>query len=552
LSTFYANNDNGAVTAAFPNTFDPPEDTDIVFRAGATRPYIAIEANIASAGTLTSGNSGGLVVSHPIGGGVGNSTGVSGYAVEGLYLDSIMFQFRQPRQAITPGGTANRNHLVYWDMNTKSIKYHQHTGGTITLGNANYNGTGADVGYKKWINIDGGADRHEWPQNGTPTANQGPYLIVQYATAASTPGGPAQTAAAIVNAIYVDDGQYVKVGTPLYTTTAGTRVSNREGIVMDTTLELGAAVTATPLYVVAYGNYANNAIPASNNATTSLYSRVRPGNVTGVSDSTANHVSNPENLLRTSVTGMYASVAVTYEGWPRVVYFDQTNQRPRLAYANLETPTGSNFKSIYVLDENDPNYKFAGKFSAIKVQGNRYNSTETGNRDLHIVLQRTMGASQLLYVKLTWDSTIPAEGIDGQPGGYKPGISTIVDNTGSVGSWMEMYLDNRGMPWVSYIDMSRKDFYDGVKIAYLSTTQFPTESWDASGALDAKNTGWEYMNVPARFTAKEARTGIATYEAPGTGTNQRFWQAAVGYLSDDYFRIAYYMRPITGTAPLIP
>jgi hypothetical protein len=143
-----------------------------------------------------------------------------------------------------------------------------------------------------------------------------------------------------------------------------------------------------------------------------------------------------------------------------------------------------------------------------------------------------MGASQLIYVKLNWNGS-----------GYTPGISTIVDNTGSVGSWIEMYLDSKGLPWISYVDMSRKDFYDGVKMAYLSTQQFPTASADINGV---DNLGWEYVNVPARFAAKEARTGIATHE----NTANRFWQAAVGYLSDDYFRIAYYIRPVTASGPI--
>jgi hypothetical protein len=270
-------------------------------------------------------------------------------------------------------------------------------------------------------------------------------------------------------------------------------------------IQLGGTVGSTPLYIL-------------DNAT---HTKVRTGDTAGVSASNTNHTSNAANLLRTPVTGMYSSIGLTSEGWPRIVYFDQTNQRPRLAYANSENPGGNDFKSIYVLADSDPNYKFSGKFSAIKVDA---------SKNLHIVMIHTMGASQLVYVKLNWNGS-----------GYTPGTGTVVDNTGSVGSWCEVYLDSKQNPWVSYIDMSRKDFYDGVKMAYLSPAQFPAASADLNGA---DNKGWEYMNVPARFAAKEARTGIGVYE--GTG---RFWKAAVGYLSDDYFRVAYYVPPTAASGP---
>jgi hypothetical protein len=418
--------------------------------------------------------------------------------------------------AVTAGGTANQTHTVYWDMDTKSIKYHSHNGAAITMSNANYTGTAvATVAMKNWINLDGGADRHEWPQNGSPTANQGTNLIVQTQTSGNT-----------VTAIYVTEGQYVKAGTPLYYAGGATKTATVEGTVVDMSIQVGSTVGTTPLYIIPNASYTTGVV----SSTAPLYKRIRTGDTSGVYVGATGPFTNTENqadLLRTSVTGMYGSVAVTSAGYPRVVYFDQTNQRPRLAYANLETPTAADFKSLYVLDaDNEPNYKFIGKFSAIKVDS---------QNNLHIAMLRTMGASQLIYVKLTPTGS-------GATMTYTPGMSTIVDNTGSVGSWIEMYLDSKEKPWISYIDMSRKDFYDGVKMAYLSTQQFPTASTDINGK---GNTGWEYLNVPARFIAKEARTGVAVHE----NTANRFWQAAVGYLSDDYFRVAYYIRPVAASGP---
>jgi pyruvate/2-oxoglutarate dehydrogenase complex dihydrolipoamide acyltransferase (E2) component len=259
-------------------------------------------------------------------------------------------------------------------------------------------------------------------------------------------------------------------------------------------------------------------------------SRIRKGDTSGVTDTNPkpnNGNGNSSNLLRTPVTGKYSSITVTAQGYPRIVYFDQTNQRPRLAWAENDNPTGPDFKSIYVLADGDPNYKFTGKFSAVKIDS-------SGN--LHIAMIHSMGTSQLVYAKLTY-----AGGV------YTPGTSTIVDNTGSVGSWAEMTLDNQGNPWISYVDMARKDFYDGVKLAYLSPTQFPRASADENGR---NNTGWEYINIPARFVAKEDRTGVAVYQYTGpVAARQQFWHAAVGYLSDDYYRVAYYVKPTTASGP---
>jgi hypothetical protein len=64
-------------------------------------------------------------------------------------------------------------------------------------------------------------------------------------------------------------------------------------------------------------------------------------------------------------------------------------------------------------------------------------------------------------------------------------------------------------------------------------------------------TGWETMNIPARWRVEDMRISIANFPARNfapatTGTPAvpvtRFWKVAVAYPSSDYFRLAYYVK----------
>ena len=48
--------------------------------------------------------------------------------------------------------------------------------------------------------------------------------------------------------------------------------------------------------------------------------------------------------------------------------------------------------------------------------------------------------------------------------------------------------------------------------------------------------------MPTIYNVADKRTSIENWDNIGTGTNQQFWSAAIGYASDDFFRIGYYIK----------
>jgi hypothetical protein len=45
------------------------------------------------------------------------------------------------------------------------------------------------------------------------------------------------------------------------------------------------------------------------------------------------------------------------------------------------------------------------------------------------------------------------------------------------------------------------------------------------------------------YTNNERRTSLENWDNTGTGATQQFWSAAIGYASDDFYRIGYYIKP---------
>jgi len=131
----------------------------------------------------------------------------------------------------------------------------------------------------------------------------------------------------------------------------------------------------------------------------------------------------------------------------------------------------------------------------------------------------------------------------------------VVDSVGSVGRWCSLSLDNDGNPWISYQDESYEKSRDGVKMAYYSPNTYykgsitgPTTG-PAGQDTDVNNvavTGWEAMHIPTQFEVENARLGMECYPALRLGYTAtpptKFWSGAVGYLGQDYFRIAYYVK----------
>jgi hypothetical protein len=110
---------------------------------------------------------------------------------------------------------------------------------------------------------------------------------------------------------------------------------------------------------------------------------------------------------------------------------------------------------------------------------------------------------------------------------------------GNVGKWADLSLDANGNPWVSYVDTSRVDSFDGVKMAFCLTSPSTGGTVDASATTGLRNPdNWEVMNMATIYNTADKRTSIENWD-----TAAQFWDAAIGYASDDYFRIGYYIKP---------
>jgi hypothetical protein len=218
-----------------------------------------------------------------------------------------------------------------------------------------------------------------------------------------------------------------------------------------------------------------------------------------------------------SAAGEYSAIDLTNQGYPAIVYYDIEGMTVKLAYTTQELPlAAANWKRQNVFAPGDPNRDFSGKYISLRIN--------PANNEMHIAFNRT-NTNDLVYVK----------GTRSADGSYTFGQSVIVDSVGSAGRWVDLSLDSSGNPWISYLDISRVDFYDGLKMAYYNPGQFSAPSADSNGRV---TTGWEYMHVPLGFYVTDARTSIENWDS-----GAQFWSAAIGYASDDYFRIAYYTKP---------
>jgi len=210
---------------------------------------------------------------------------------------------------------------------------------------------------------------------------------------------------------------------------------------------------------------------------------------------------------RSSAVGEYSAIDVMTNGNPVVAYYDTTNQTLKLAVATANDPTNAQWTLQTVMDSEDPNYQYSGKYVSIRIDS---------NNDIHMVFyQNSMG--NLIYMKSTADPI--------HDGAYVFSDSIIIDSIGSVGAWADLTLDDSDNPVISYLDSSRADTFDGLKMAYYNSVK----------------ADWEYMNVPLGFEISSSRTSVE-YDIRTTGDGDTWdWETAIGYSSSDLYRIAYYI-----------
>jgi hypothetical protein len=243
-------------------------------------------------------------------------------------------------------------------------------------------------------------------------------------------------------------------------------------------------------------------------------------------------------LARSVRAGEWSAIDLRSDKKPVIAYFDDEHQTVRLAWSSAvnagryradgtSNPTsgtiaypysansaagGEKWTAQYVMDPSDPNYQFSGNYISMRINPD--------NNDAHLAFLNTRD-STLVYLKLTWNGN-----------GYNTGTSVVVDELGEGAAWIDLSLDQQKRPWISYLK-DKKNFYDVMKMAYLDPI-FTNE--------------WETMSVPARYYALDNRTSIENWPSRDTSdtdlsTNRRFWGAAIGYKSSDYYRIVYYTKP---------
>jgi len=247
--------------------------------------------------------------------------------------------------------------------------------------------------------------------------------------------------------------------------------------------------------------------------------------------------------------GEHNAIAVTSQGYPVIAYYDTANRKLRIAISNRYAPIlGINWQVFDAIPATNPNYEYTGQYVSIAI--------DTSN-NVHIAALNSQN-KQVVYIKgsITVPDT-PSTRTDGSDIGYSFTSVQVVDNVGNVGKWCNISLDATGNPWIAYKDDDYNLSRDGVKMAYLDPTRFYKGSADTASDRDRDiyNTsisGWEAMHVPTQFRVQDARIGMErfpTYKMQGAartsgdltnGALPRF--AAVGYLSLDLFRVAYYVE----------
>jgi hypothetical protein len=237
---------------------------------------------------------------------------------------------------------------------------------------------------------------------------------------------------------------------------------------------------------------------------------------------------------RSARAGEWSAIDLRTDKKPVIAYFDDEHQTVRIAWSSVVDPghhtsngaavTGSGNNAAggerwtvqYAMNIADPNYEFSGNYISMRI--------DTSN-NAHLAFLNTQD-STLVYLKLTWNGS-----------GYTPGTSVVVDELGEGANWIDLSLDQENRPWISYLK-DKKNFYDVMKMAYLDISLFSN--------IDDDNRGWEIMSVPARYYVLDSRTSIENWPSRDTDSNTtttRFWTAAIGYKSSDYYRIAYYTKP---------
>ncbi|MDR1239913.1 MAG: hypothetical protein LBK27_07355 [Treponema sp.] len=233
-------------------------------------------------------------------------------------------------------------------------------------------------------------------------------------------------------------------------------------------------------------------------------------------------------LGATSATKVASWNALTND--QRRVFLMEHQNSCTWAFANTSGGTGT-WKIGDLLDSGDDYYQGSGLYVALRVDRKGAPSSDI----IHVSFYNSRN-NTLVYATGTVNSFVT--GGNGGRGVFNF-TSMEVDTSLSGGAWSDLSLDPQGNPWISYRDQA------GFRVAHRNLSQFTKPSVDRLGH---DNTGWDAARATIGFNVLDGRLNIETIS--NTLAANQGWNAAVGYPSDAYFRVAY--RTPAAAAMTIP
>jgi hypothetical protein len=507
-----ANNGLDAGLSYLFNWYDPVVEGDIHYNLTAATGTAGAQYSVYNVqgqwGTNTGWyDYGGIYIKVPTGGG---TTGIhdasydgNHYLVEKTHYDKVTDQFANPHivtfldTAVATAANQMRIHVSYHDVKDGSIKY-RHFQANETAYNTEANAT------KGWINLDGGEDGED------------SNAVTDYNVDTAANPVSSHHVATYIRVPPKADG-WVEVGDKIVT------FANTSAATGGTVWDIFAKESG-------YYKWKNNnekTIGQMVDAyTTVIFS------ITHITDSDTRVVNYGSRPASRHNVGFYNAIDVTSQGYPVVVYKDQTAGTLKLARSNSKTPTtAANWTVQDVFPAGDPNGTNVGDYVSFRID-------PKAGADLDRIHIATVRGANLVYITGTRNTTT---------GVYTFTPSLVVDSPGAVGKWADLSLDKDGVPYITY-RLSR-----GARMVFPDTSRFAKTLHDSNNKVI---TGWEAMYVSARYQVDDHRLSVENFptrqfSARAAGTKD--WIAAVGYIGRNpastvdndrlqRFRIAYYVK----------
>jgi len=148
-------------------------------------------------------------------------------------------------------------------------------------------------------------------------------------------------------------------------------------------------------------------------------------------------------VASTGDVGLYSDIGIDDDGYPFIVYFDNTTKQLKIARAANDDPTAAGGQWAYGVVDTDTNI---GEFVSVAVEGD--------DGTVHIAAYDSGGGDLQYYEASHVDS----------PGSFSF-TQTPVDTEDNVGRWAEITVSG-GEPYISYINQSESGTPRGLKYAY--------------------------------------------------------------------------------------